>query len=183
MKNKLITYALVLCFTSEVNALTESQILKKCSDSPNYIKRSNASVKKLEVRLKKYKAGSPPALAIEDQIVQTKNRFKKYADQGLVCGNDGLPHLIIAGDSKHFGEFIEPGLLFLYITGWIGYAGRNYLKTVSVLPDSAEKEIIIDVPLALKIMFSSYIWPINAWKEFKNGTFVAKTENITVSPR
>ena len=70
MKNKLITYALVLCFTSEVNALTESQILKKCSDSPNYIKRSNASVKKLEVRLKKYKAGSPPALAIEDQIVQ-----------------------------------------------------------------------------------------------------------------
>ena len=23
----------------------------------------------------------------------------------------------------------------------------------------------------------------HAWKEFKNGTFVAKTENITVSPR
>jgi photosystem I subunit 3 len=47
-----------------------------------------------------------------------------------------------------------------------------------------EKEIIIDVPLALKIMFSGYMWPVNSWKEaIEQGEFVASDEDITVSPR
>ena len=47
----------------------------------------------------------------------------------------------------------------------------------------SEKEIIIDVPLALNIMFSGYLWPIVAWGEFMSGDFVAEPENITISPR
>ncbi|MGY8911152.1 MAG: hypothetical protein ACKVIG_15025 [Flavobacteriales bacterium] len=42
---------------------------------------------------------------------------------------------------------------------------------------------MIDVPLALKIMFSGYLWPVASWQEFVAGDFVAEPEDITVSPR
>ena len=67
--------------------------------------------------------------------------------------------------------------------GWIGWAGRKYLQTVAKTKNPAEKEIIIDVPLALKIMFSGYAWPASSWSEFVAGDFVAEQEDITVSPR
>jgi photosystem I subunit 3 len=95
----------------------------------------------------------------------------------------GLPHLIVDGDIKHAPEFVIPGVVFLYTTGWIGWAGRKYLQTVAKTKNPAEKEIIIDVPLALKIMFSGYAWPASSWSEFVAGDFVAEQEDITVSPR
>jgi len=77
-----------------------------------------------------------------------------------------------------------PGVMFLYTTGWIGWAGRKYVQTVATTSNPMEKEIIIDVPLALKIMFSGYMWPVNSWKEaIEQGDFVASDEDITVSPR
>lgn len=53
----------------------------------------------------KYEADSAPALAIEKSIEQTKKRFAMYGKQGLLCGADGLPHLVTTGDWKHAGEF------------------------------------------------------------------------------
>ncbi|CAN6855736.1 unnamed protein product [Brassica oleracea var. botrytis] len=47
-------------------------------------------------------------------------RFNNYGKYGLLCGADGIPHLMVNGDQRHWGEFITPGLLFLYIAGWIG---------------------------------------------------------------
>mmetsp|Transcript_1975 Transcript_1975/g.12503 ORF Transcript_1975/g.12503 Transcript_1975/m.12503 type:complete len:82 (-) Transcript_1975:3782-4027(-) len=41
-----------------------------------------------------YEPGSAPALALEASIAKTENRFAKYANDGLLCGSDGLPHLI-----------------------------------------------------------------------------------------
>jgi len=46
-----------------------------------------------------------------------------------------------------------------------------------------ESEIIINVPLALKIMTTGYIWPISAWQEFVSNDLVALDEEVTVSPR
>ena len=51
-------------------------------------------MKKLEGRLAKYEANTPPALALEEQIAKTKNRFDRYGKAGLLCGNDGLPQCI-----------------------------------------------------------------------------------------
>ena len=76
-----------------------------------------------------------------------------------------------------------PGLGFLYTTGWIGTAGRKDLRTVAKTKNPAEKEIIIDVPLALTIMFSNFVWPIESWNAFIAGDLVADKEEITVSPR
>jgi len=154
-----------------------------CSESVVYTKKLTSSITKLDNKLKKYETGSQPALAIEKQIERTKQRFDRYAKSGLLCGKDGLPHLIVDGRWNHSLEFTVPGLLFLYITGWIGWVGRKYLRTISSQTEPTQKEIIIDLPIALSIMTSGYCWPLSAWQEFISGDLLAKDEDITVSPR
>ena len=180
-KKSLLIFLLV--FSLPLAAFADVAGLTKCSDSAQFNKRLDASVKKLEVRIQKYEAGSPPALALEQQINRTKQRFDRYSNSELLCGKDGLPHLITDGRWDHAVEFMIPGMMFLYISGWIGWVGRKYLSTVSSSTNPTEKEIIIDVPLALKIMSSGFIWPISAWQEFTSGNFLASDSEITVSPR
>ena len=74
--------------------------------------------------------------------------------------------------------------MFLYIAGWIGFVGRKYLNKIKQTEKNpSEREIIIDVPLALGIMSSGFMWPVSAWEEYTSGEFVAKKEDVTVSPR
>jgi len=157
--------------------------LTKCSESPAFNKRLNTSVKKLEQRLSTYEADTPPALALKQQIERTKARFEKYGRSDLLCGTDGLPHLVADGRWSHAAEFIIPGVGFIYISGWIGWVGRKYVRSVSTTKNPAESEIIINVPLALKIMTTGYIWPISAWQELISGDLIAPKDEITVSPR
>ena len=157
--------------------------LTKCSDSPAFAKREKASIKKLEQRKSTYEAGTPPALALQQQIERTEARFDKYSRSVLLCGADGFPHLIAYGRWSHAAEFMLPGFGFIYISGWIGWVGRKYLRAVSTTKNPAESEIIINVPLALKIMTTGYIWPISAWEELVSGDLVALDEEVTVSPR
>ncbi len=44
-----------------------------------------------------------------------------------------------------------PTIGFLYIAGWIGYVGRDYLIASKAESKPTQKEIIIDVPMALKM--------------------------------
>lgn len=157
--------------------------LTKCSESPAFTKRLKTSVKKLEQRLSTYEVDSPPALALQQQIERTKARFDKYGRSELLCGKDGLPHLVADGRWSHAAEFILPGFGFIYISGWIGWVGRKYLRAISTTKNPAENEIIINVPLALKIMTTGFIWPISAWQELINGDLVVSKDEITVSPR
>ena len=157
--------------------------LTKCSESPAFAKRLKASVKKLEQRMNTYEIGTPPALALKQQIDRTQARFDKYSRSELLCGTDGLPHLIADGRWSHAAEFMLPGFGFLYISGWIGWVGRKYLRAISITKNPTESEIIINVPLALKIMTTGYIWPISAWQEFISNDLVAPTDEVTVSPR
>ena len=173
----------ILIFITPQYALADIGGLTKCSDSPAFAKRLKASVKKLEQRLTQYEVGSPPALALEQQIDRTKARFDKYSRSELLCGTDGLPHLIADGRWSHAAEFILPGFGFLYISGWIGWVGRKYLRAISTTKNPTESEIIINVPLALKIMTTGYIWPISAWQELISKELVAPSDEITVSPR
>lgn len=180
---KLLPFILAIGVFVPGNAFADVAGLVPCSESPVFTKRLDASVRKLEGRLKKYEAGSPPALALEQQIDRTKQRFDRYQKSGLLCGKDGLPHLITDGRWTHSIEFVIPGLLFIYISGWIGWVGRKYIRTVGESSNPTEKEIIIDVPLALKIMSTGFIWPISAWQEYVSGKLLADVSEITVSPR
>lgn len=157
--------------------------LTPCKDSPVFTKRLDASVRKLEGRLAKYEPGTPPAIALEQQIDRTKQRFARYGESGLLCGKDGLPHLITDGRWDHSVEFVIPGILFLYISGWIGWVGRKYVRVVAETANPAQQEIIIDVPLALKIMSGGFLWPVSAWQEYLSGSLLAKDSDVTVSPR
>lgn len=157
--------------------------LTPCKDSKDFQRRLDQSVKKLQARLTKYDAGSPPALALEKQIAKTQARFDKYGKAGLLCGTDGLPHLIADGRWNHSGEFMIPGLFFLYIAGWIGWVGRSYVLWARTSDKPTEKEIIIDVPVALSFATTGFIWPFSAFKEFTSGNLFASKDEITVSPR
>ena len=181
--NLLNIFLVILITLAPNQAFADIGGLTKCSDSPAFEKRLNTSVKKLEQRVAKYEAGTPPALALEQQIDRTKARFDKYSRSELLCGADGLPHLVADGRWSHAAEFILPGFGFIYISGWIGWVGRKYLRAVSTTKNPAESEIIINVPLALKIMTTGYIWPISAWQDLISGDLIASEENITVSPR
>jgi photosystem I subunit 3 len=119
--------------------------------------------------------------AANAQTPQAKARFESYSQ--ALCGTDGLPHLIVDGRLSHAGDFTIPSLLFLYITGWIGWVGRAYLISVRGDKDPEMKEIIIDVPRAIKFMLTGFAWPLAAFGEFTTGKLTAKNNEITVSPR
>ena len=137
----------------------------------------------LVTHTKQYDADSAPALALKTTIEKTEKRFKTYGEQGLLCGADGLPHLIVDGNLEHLGEFFVPAVAFLYISGWIGYAGRSYVMLNKESKKPTEGEIIIDVPMALGLMFAAGAWPVKAFFEVKNGSLTAPASEITVSPR
>jgi len=154
-----------------------------CEQSSAFQKRSATATKKIESRLKLYSENSFEAANLKKQIENTKTRFAKYSKSNLLCGKDGLPHLITNGQWDHAAEFVYPGLLFLYITGWIGWVGRKYLHYANTTENVFESEIIINVPIALSIMTSGFLWPIDAWKEFINQKLLASDQDISVSPR
>ena len=181
--NFITLLCIALLALAPTEALADIGGLKKCSDSPAFNKRLKSSVKKLQQRMKQYEPDSPPALALQQQIERTQARFDKYGRSDLLCGADGLPHLIADGRWSHAAEFILPGFGFIYISGWIGWVGRKYLRAVSTTKNPTESEIIINVPLALKIMTTGYIWPISAWQELISGELIAPKDEITVSPR
>ena len=65
--------------------------------------------------LLQYEPDSAPAIALKATIERTEKRFAFYAKQNLLCGSDGLPHLIsdpgLAFRYGHLGEvFVSPCL-------------------------------------------------------------------------
>ena len=112
---------------------------------------------------------------------QAKARFEVYSQS--LCGADGLPHLIVDGRWSHAGDFMIPGLLFLYIAGTIGWAGRGYLIAIRNGKDATMKEIQLDLPLAFKTTLAAAVWPLAAFNEFVSGKMLESDSNVTVSPR
>ena len=164
-------------------AVADFNNLTPCKESPAFEKRLNSSVKKLENRLKLYTPESKEASFLNAEIEATKARFERYGNSNLLCGKEGLPRIIATGQWDRANEFVIPGLIFLYITGWIGWVGRKYLRYVSTSENSFENEIIINVPVAISIMNSGFLWPVEAWKQFSSGDLLAAEDDITKSPR
>ena len=173
----------VILATNIEKANADFTSLTPCKDSAAFQKRLNTSVKKLENRLKLYTPDSKEATYLTREIESTKARFTRYGNSNLLCGKEGLPRIIASGQWDHANEFVIPGILFIYITGWIGWVGRKYLRYANSTENSFENEIIINVPVALSIMNSGFLWPVDAWKEFTSGDLLASDDDVTVSPR
>ncbi len=110
-----------------------------------------------------------------------QKRAERYAD--ALCGEEGLPHLIVDGRFTHAGDFLIPSILFLYIAGWIGWVGRSYLTEIKGGKNPEMKEVVIDVPLAISIMLGGWAWPLAAFREYASGELFAKDGEIPTSPR
>ena len=108
-------FPLIFTFLASTPTAASADVagLVPCKDSAVFQRRLEGSVKKLTGRLANYEEGTPAYLSLEAQIQKTKVRFEKYGKQGLLCGADGLPHLIADGRWSHAGEFILPGVCFL----------------------------------------------------------------------
>lgn len=159
-------------------------VLTPCSSSQAFKDVIDNEISGFESRLVNFEPNSEPTKYLQGKITAARERYTKYANSSLLCGVDGLPHLITDGQFDHAGEFIIPSLLFLYIAGWIGWVGRDYVRAVRKDPSTAtQKEIVIDVPLALRFMLSGFTWPLAALKEFGDGSLVASEKEVTVSPR
>lgn len=110
-----------------------------------------------------------------------QKRAASYSE--ALCGPEGYPHLVVDGRLDHAGDFIIPGVLFLYIAGWIGWVGRSYLIAIREEKNTEMKEIIIDVPLAINKMLFGFLWPVQAFGEFTSGKLTVKDSEIPISPR
>jgi len=178
-----LAFSILVLTRGSQNVWADFKILTPCKESTIFQKRLISSTKKLESRLKLYDINSKPALALKKEIELTKERFFHFQSGNLLCGNDGLPRIIADGRGNHAGEFILPGGLFLYIAGWIGWSGREYIRYALLTDNAFENEIIINVPIAISIMTSGFFWPFKAIKELVNGDLLAGDEEITTSPR
>ncbi|WP_404784920.1 Photosystem I reaction center subunit III [Altericista sp. CCNU0014] len=107
--------------------------------------------------------------------------FEVYSSE-LLCGEDGLPHLPLDRLDRAVDVAI-PIALFLYVAGFIGWSGRAYLQAASKSENPAEKEIFIDLPLALQSFIQGLLWPLLALQQLLSGKLTVKESEITVSPR
>jgi photosystem I subunit 3 len=141
-----------------------------CTEVPAYQEQKKAQFDKLAKAQEK-------GIALTWDQQRLTDKFARY-DKAM-CGDDGYPHLITDGRLSNAGDFLIPGLLFLYIAGALGWAGRSYLAQSS----GAEDEIIIDLPKAIRCLALSFIWPVQALPEILSGKIRESEERVTVSPR
>ncbi|CAK0889092.1 unnamed protein product [Prorocentrum cordatum] len=149
-----------------------AKYLELCKDNKKYAKKWKDKFFKVDSKLKKY----PKDTAVYNRLLKKKaglqRRKEAYGER--LCGKkDGVPRTIATGEFVR-GGIIPSSLAFIYTTGWIGWAGRSYLRRTL----DTKKEIMIDVPLALTCMASGFAWPVYAWQEIVNGEMVAKDEDI-----
>jgi len=158
---KLLALLLAVCLWFSFAPIASADYysnLTPCGDNPAFVQRAKSAT-----------------------TDQAKARFEQYSQ--LLCGEDGLPHLIADGNLAHAGEFLIPSILFLYIAGYIGWAGRSYLQAIQKGKKPEEKEIIIDIPLAISCSLGAAAWPVAALGQMTSGAMFAKDNEIPISPR
>ncbi|MBW4699908.1 MAG: Photosystem I reaction center subunit III [Aphanocapsa lilacina HA4352-LM1] len=163
--------ALLLLF--ETGAFAQTQVkdpLKLCKDVPAY---QELKTQRLEAAQKAQADGKPATF----NEAGMKQKFERY--DTAYCGQDGYPHLITSGQLDRAGDFLIPSVLFLWIAGALGWAGRLYLAESK----GPEDEIIIDLPKAVKCLLLGLIWPVQAIPELISGKIRVPEDRVTISPR
>ncbi|CAA6668580.1 unnamed protein product [Spirodela intermedia] len=147
--------------------------LTPCKESKAFAKREKQALRKLESSLKKYDPDSAPALAIKATMERTKRRFDNYGKFGLLCGSDGLPHLIVSGDQRHWGSS-SPGLA-LPVHRRMDRVGGEELPHRHPRREEADPEGDHHRrPPRLPAALPGFIWPVAAYREYLNGDLIAK---------
>ncbi len=159
----LILVLCALCFNFAEPAKADLDLLTPCSESPAY------------------QAKSENFLNTTADPQSGQKRAERYSE--ALCGEEGYPHLIVDGRWSKAGDFLIPAILFIYIAGWIGWAGRSYLIAIRNEKNPEMKEIMIDVGLAIKSMMFASLWPLKAIPEMLSGSMFAKDNEIPISPR
>jgi len=148
----------IMIWFAAAPAASADGILVKCSDSPAY----------------------------QERVASYPNNYyfnepdRAYGEY-LSCGEDGLPHLVIS--LRNSLDIALAFGLFFYITGFIGWSGRSYLRAISEEKSQEELEIFINLPVAIKAMSKGLLWPLLAVKETLSGELTANKNEISVSPR
>jgi photosystem I subunit 3 len=79
----------------------------------------------------------------------------------LLCGKK-VYHVCASGQWDHANEFVIPGVLFLYITGWLGWTKICTLRKYNKIHLKMKL-----LPVAIGIMNSGFLWPVEAWKSLQ----------------
>jgi hypothetical protein len=147
--------------------------LELCKDNKKYKKKAKDRMFKMVGRQKKYPQGTAVHERYNIRIAAENRRVEAYGER--LCRKDaGIPIAVASGEVNVRGSVIPASLVFLYVAGWIGWAGRSYLQRTN----DKQKEIMIDVPLALTCMASGFAFPVAAWQEIVNGEMTESDENI-----
>merc|ERR1740138_464867 len=143
------TLSIALSITAVEQARADISGLTYCGQSKAFTKRKNQEIKELQKRMKKYEADSAPTVALKATMERTEKRFEFYAKSGLLCGTDGLPHLIadpgFALKNGHAGDVFIPTLGF-FIFRWLAWSlwkiisgvnskqgqGNHYRRSMSI---------------------------------------------------
>ena len=94
--------------------------------------------------LVQYEEGSAPALALKATMERTEKRFKNYGDAGLLCGTDGLPHLIS-----------DPGLALRY-----GHSGETLVRILATFPLGYVHVCMAIIPASYVLSMRMLLWPL-----------------------
>ena len=159
--------------TPEHWTIKASPILEPCKNNKYYHKKFKDELYKTTKQQARYAKGSAVYARFNKKVAMIKAREEAYGDR--LCGiKDGNPRVVATGEWNVRASVMWPATIFLYIAGWIGWAGRSYL----IRTNDETKELNIDVPLALTCMASGFSWPVAAWQEIVNGEMAVPDSNI-----
>jgi len=164
--------------TPEYFTVAKDPLLNKCKDNKKFKKTQKNEVLKYERLQKKYKNKPETVARLTKMIGDAQKRNEAYGE--VYCGKrDGYPRTIANGEVDVRRSVVLPGFAFLYITGWIGWTGREYLLRTK----SKQKEIYIDLPLFAQCSASGFAWPVRSWIDIVNGKFTVADEDLYYSGR
>lgn len=153
-----------------------------CKDVPAFKDKKTAALSAVDEQIAKATDRAVPTFTIIPGITggqslkqewqakkaSLQDKFARYEKPGVLCGvEDGNPRLIADGRLDHLGDFIIPSLLFLYVAGALGWAGRDYLIKAE---RDASKEIMIDTPKAIQSLVVGLLWPAQAIPAILSGS-------------
>jgi len=151
---------------AEAWSIKSSAYLNMCKDNKKYHKRFKDQLYKIQKKQKGFPDGTSVFVRLQQQVDMLK--LKEEVLGNRYCGlKDGFPRTIATGETDVRGSAVWPAAAFLYTAGWIGWSGRTYLMRTN----SIDKELNIDVPLALTCMASGFSWPVQATQSVTSGDF------------
>lgn len=146
-----------------------------CGENKKFKKKNKDRIQSAEKRMSKIAPGTVVHTWWKERVERFQRMETNWANRW--CDKQtGLP-IVLTTFTNERGAIWVPSAIFLYTAGWIGWAGRSYLQRTQ----DAQKEIFIDVPLAVMCMASGFSWPVTAWQEIVDGKMAVPSEDLPLN--